>query len=105
MPRKSIDSIKRGQATLTSLDVTETLAQEQIALAKLLEQETEMEFTQAMNIIDDTCKVLLPGHRGIAKLKIFRTIIRDRLKAEFIGYEESVDHSESTSDARHAGCP
>jgi len=102
---KSFATIKRGQATLTSLDVTETLAQEQIALAKLLEQETEMEFTQAMDIINDTCNVLLPGHRGVAKLKVFRTIIRDRLKAEFIGYEESRDHQATLNDARNLGNP
>ena len=102
---KSLDSIKRGQATLTSLDVTDTLSLEQIALANLLAEESKLDFTQAFALIENICKEILPGHRGVDKLTVFRTVIRDRLKDEFIGFEESLDHSESTSDARHAGCP
>lgn len=105
MPRNSFATIKRGQATLTSLDVTETLSQEMIALAKLLARETKRDFDFYFNLIEDICNEILPGHQGIAKLVVFRTVIRESLKAEFIGYEESVDHSETISDARHAGCP
>lgn len=107
MPRRnySFAEIKRRESFLESLNVTETLAKEKIALADLLEQETDMEFEQAAGIIDDMCAVLLPGHRGVARLKVFRELIRDSLKNEFIDYDESVDHSETISDARHAGCP
>ena len=102
---KSITTIKRGQATRTSLDVTITLSLEQIALANLLAEESKLDFPQAFSLIESICKEILPGHRGVDKLTVFRTVIRDRLKDEFIGHEESLDHSESTSDARHAGCP
>ena len=105
MPRKSLATIKRGQAILTSLEVTETLAKEKIAIAELLEQESLLNFGQAENIIDVICKEILPGYQGIEKLTVFRRLICDRLKDEFIGFEESQDHSETISDARHAGCP
>lgn len=102
---KSFATIKRGQAILTNLDVTDEIAREMIELAKLLEQESPLTFDVALGLIESICEVILPGHRGIAKLLIFRTIIRERLKNEFIGFEEAVDHQQTTSDARHAGCP
>lgn len=105
MPRNSFATIKLGQAILTSLDVTETLSQEMIELATLLAEESKLSFEQFLSLIEDICNEILPGHEGIAKLTVFRTVIRESLKAEFIGYEESVDHSETISDARHAGCP
>ena len=86
---KSLASIKREQAILTSLDVTETLAQEKIALAELLEQESQLNFDQAENLIEVICKEILPGYQGIEKLTVFRRLIRDRLMDEFIGYEEA----------------
>ena len=105
MSHKSIANIKRGQAILTSLAIAETLSQEMISLANLLAIEAGLDFYWALRLIENICKEILPSHQGIAKLKIFRTVIRERLKEEFIGYEESRDHSETTSDARHAGCP
>jgi len=102
---KSFDAIKRGQAILTNTVITEALVKEQIELANLLAEESKLTFVQAHSLIENICKEILPGHQGIAKLNVFRTVIRDTLKDEFIGYEESLDHSETTSDARHAGCP
>ena len=102
---KSIDTIKRGQAILTSTVVAEALVKEQIELANLLAEESQLDFTQAFSLIENICKEILPGHQGVAKLNVFRTVIRDRLKNEFIGFEEAVDHQQTTSDARHAGCP
>ncbi len=102
---KSLATIKRGQAILTSVVVNEALVREQIELAKLLAEESKLDFPQALSMIENICGVILPGYRGVAKLDVFRTIIRNKLKDEFIGFEESQDHSETTSDARHAGCP
>ena len=90
---------------MTDFEVTETLAKEQIELANLLAEETKHDFNFYFGLIENICKEILPGHQGIAKLNVFRTVIRERLKDEFIGYEEAQDHSETTSDARHAGCP
>lgn len=87
---KSIATIKRGQAILTSVVVNETLVREQIELANLLAEESELTFVQAHSLIENICKEILPGHQGIAKLNVFRTVIRDRLKDEFI---EHVDVS------------
>ena len=105
MPRNSFATIKRGQATLTSLNVTEALSQEMIELAELLAQETKRDFDFYFTLIENICKEILPGRQGVAKLTVFRTVIRDRLKDEFIGYEEALDQQQTISDARHAGCP
>ena len=105
MPRNSLASIKRGQAMLTSIEVAETLSQEQIDLANLLAEETKYDFTQALTLIESICDEILPGYRGVEKLFIFRRRIRDRLKDEFIGYEEDLDHQQTISDARNAGRP
>ena len=102
---KSFATIKRGQAILTSTVVNEALVREQIELANLLAEESKLTFVQAHSLIENICKEILPGHQGIAKLNVFRTVIRDRLKDEFIGYEEAKDHSETIRDARNAGCP
>ena len=102
---KSFATIKQGQAILTSTVVAEALVKEQIELANLLAEETKFDFAQAFALIENICKEILPGHQGIAKLNVFRTVIRERLKAEFIDYEESRDHQATTGDARHAGCP
>ena len=102
---KSFATIKRGQAILTSTVVNEALVREQIELANLLAEESKFTFVQAHSLIENICKEMLPGHQGIAKLNVFRIVIRDRLKDEFIGYEEAQDHSETISDVRHAGCP
>ena len=91
MPRKSFASIKRGQAILTNLEVTEEIEQEKIALAELLAEETKRDFKFYFSLIEDICKEILPGHQGVAKLNVFRTVIRDRLKDEFIGKEISSD--------------
>jgi len=85
MPRNSFESIKREQTILTSLDVAETLVKEQIELANLLAEETKLDFAQAMSLIENICKEILPGHQGIAKLTVFRTVIRERLKDELVG--------------------
>ncbi len=102
---KSLVTIKRGQAILTSVVVNKALVREQIELAKLLAEESKLDFLQALSMIENICGVILPGYRGVAKLDVFRTVIRNRLKDEFIGFEESQDHSATISDARHAGCP
>ena len=102
---KSITTIKRGQAILTSVVVDETLVREQIELANLLADETKHDFNFYFSLIENICKEMLPGHQGMAKLNVFRTAIRGRLKDEFIGFDEAKDHSETISDARHAGCP
>ena len=107
MPRRnySFAEIKRRQSFLESLEVTETLSQEMIELANLLAQETKHDFDFYFTLIENICKEILPGHQGVAKLIVFRAVIRDRLMDEFIGYEESVDHSETISDARNLGNP
>ena len=105
MPRNSFAQIKREQAMLTSIEVTEEIEIEKIALAELLEQETPLNYDQAENLIDVICNEILPGYRGVEKLFIFRRRIRDRLKDEFIGYEEDLDHQQTISDARNAGRP
>lgn len=102
---KSFDAIKRGQAILTNLAATEEIVREQIELAELLAKETKHDFDQVLSLIENICDVFLPGYQGVEKQVIFRTVIRDRLKDEFIGFEEAQDHSETISDARHAGCP
>ena len=98
---KSIATIKRGQTILTSTVVNEALVKEQIELANLLAEESKLTFVQAHSLIENICKKILPGHQGIAKLNVFRTVIRDRLKNEFIGYEESLDHQATLNDARN----
>ena len=90
---------------MTSTVVNEALVKEQIELANLLAEESKLTFTIAFTLIENICKEILPGHQGIAKLNVFRTVIRERLKDEFIGFEESQDQQATTSDARHAGCP
>ena len=80
---KSFSAIKRGQAILTSVVVAEALVKEQIELANLLAEESKLTFVQALSLIENICKEILPGHQGIAKLTVFRTVIRDNLMDEF----------------------
>ena len=103
--KRSFTTIKRKQAILTSTVVNETLVREQIELANLLAEETKRDFAFYFSLIENICKEILPGHQGIAKLTVFRIVIRDRLKDEFINYEEARDQQATISDARNAGCP
>ena len=111
MPRKSFASIKRGQAILTNLEVTEEIEKEKIALAELLEQESLLNYKQAEEIINSICEEILPGYPGIERLTVFRERIRDRLRRWIerwkydIDYEEALDHQQTISDARNLGNP
>ena len=108
---KSLASIKRGQAILTSLEVTEEIDQEKIALAELLENESLLNYKQAEEIIESICDEILPGYPGIEKLTVFRERIRDRIRRWIarwksdIDYEEALDHQQTISDARNLGKP
>ena len=71
---------------MTSLEVTEALSKEMIELATLLAEESKLTFEQFLSLIENICDEILTGHQGVAKLKVFRTVIRDRLKDEFISH-------------------
>jgi hypothetical protein len=80
MAHTSFTTIKRQLAYQEAQDVMDTITREKIELAEFLETETQMDFDEAMAVIEEQCTELLPGCRGIEKLMVFRNEIRDPLK-------------------------
>jgi hypothetical protein len=80
MTRTSFDAFKRQLAYDEMQDVMETINREKKELAEFLEDETQMDFDEALGVIERLCTEILPGYRGINKLVVFRNEIRDRLK-------------------------
>jgi len=105
MPRSSFAKIKREMAHLESLEVTAALAQEKIQLAELLEQESGLGFDQAQDLIEMMCEELLPGHRGVDKLFVFRRRIRDRLMDNIRQRQEIENHQAWVEHEDSCTCP
>jgi len=80
VPQRSLAEIKRKLAHEEYVDVLQTLSREKVELADFLELETQIDFDQAMSLIEMLCTEILPGYQGIGKLRAFRDEIRDRLK-------------------------
>jgi len=83
MTRNSFATIKRELAHQEYIDVLQTLSREKVELADFLELETQLDFDQAMSLIEMLCSEILPGYQGIDKLPAFWSEIRDRLKMKY----------------------
>jgi len=92
MSHRSLADIKRSLAHQEYIDVLQTLSREKVELADFLELETQLDFDQAMSLIEMLCTEILPGYQGIGKLMVFRNEIRDRLKSASIDREDWCDH-------------
>lgn len=92
MSRRSLAEIKSELARQEYVDVLQTLSREKVELADFLELKSQLDFDQAMSLIEMLCSEILPGYRGIEKISAFGSEIRDRLKS-------------SINDARNSGCP
>lgn len=80
MARQSFDTFKRQLAYQEITAIMDTINREKIELAEFLEAEMQMDFEEAMAVIEEQCTEILPGCRGIEKLVVFRNEIRDRLR-------------------------
>lgn len=106
MPRSYFAQIKRQQIFAEQADIIRSLSREKIELAEFMEQETQLDFEQAMKVIDQLCTEILPCHQGIGKLIAFRNEIRDPIKesiAHDIEYDEWRDHIETQNSVRPPG--
>jgi len=105
MPRNSFAKIKRELAFSESAEVTEQLSLEKIELAELLEQETGLDFDQALSIIDLRCNEVLVGYRGADRLFIFRSQIRDRFTDAIRRDQEISNHQYQIEHEDSCTCP
>ena len=95
MARRSLADIKRNLAHEEYIDVLQTLSREKVELADFLELESQLDFDQAMSLIEMLCSEILPGYQVVGKLRAFRSEIRDRLKKPIL---EKMDHKDRLKD-------
>ena len=88
MPQRSLGEIKRELAHQEYIDVLQTISKEKVELADFLELESQLDFDQAMSLIDMLCSEILPGYQGVDKIRAFETEIRDRLKKPILEQKE-----------------
>lgn len=93
MPQRSLAEIKRSLAHQEYIDVLQTLSREKVELADFLELETQLDFDQAMSVIEMLCSEILTGYQGIDKLRAFGSEIRDRLNKPILEQKEQNDDS------------